>query len=63
MQGSAHVPPNAYVPPGSPGNHAVRMMYPVKSPRNDSTTDQPIQYPKVATGPMSVVYFRQPSFA
>ena len=39
------------------------MMYPVNSPRYESTTDQPIQYPNVAIGPMSVVYFRQPSFA
>ena len=38
-------------------------MYPTKRPRYESTTDQPIQYPNVAMGPISVVYFRQASFA
>ena len=40
---SSVAPPNAYVPYGSCGNQAAWMIYPMKSPRNESTTDQPIQ--------------------
>ncbi len=35
----------------------------MKRPKTDSTTDQPIQYPNVATGPISVVYLRHASWA
>src|SRR4051812_43345733 len=36
---------------------------PATRPFTDSTTDQPIQYPNVASGPISVRYLRQASCA
>src|SRR5918911_5601360 len=36
---------------------------PATRPFTESTTDQPIQYPNVASGPMSVRYFRHASWA
>src|SRR3954465_6047640 len=36
---------------------------PATSPLTDSTTDQPIQYPNVARGPIRVRYLRQASCA
>ena len=39
------------------------MIDPMKSPLTERTTDQPIQYPNVAIGPTSVVYFRHASWA
>src|SRR3954468_7684652 len=36
---------------------------PATRPFTDSTTDQPIQYPNVASGPISVRYLRQASWA
>ena len=36
-------PPNAFVPYGSPPNHAACAIEPQNKPRNASTTDQPIQ--------------------
>ncbi len=36
---------------------------PATSPLTESTTDHPIQYPNVASGPMSVRYLRHASWA
>ena len=36
-------PPKAFVPYGSPGNQAAWAIEPENNPRNESTTDQPIQ--------------------
>ena len=44
-------------------NHSAWISVPATSPLMESTTDQPIQYPKLASGPMIVRYLRQASWA
>src|ERR1700730_9888227 len=46
---SIFAPPNAFVPNGSCGNQEVWAMEPTNSPRNESTTDQPIQFATLRT--------------
>src|SRR5215475_14800753 len=45
------------------GNHCAWMRVPISTPKIDSTTDQPIQYPNAPIGPTSENRPRQPSCA
>src|SRR3954454_22027299 len=47
----------------APEKNSDWMSVPATRPLTDSTPDQPIQYPKVASGPISVRYFRHASCA